>query len=228
MGRRLDRPGHEVRRRSARSASPSCGTCTRSSAAGLLDGGVDLILIETQFDLLGAKAAMVGARRAMQATGVEVPLQVQVTMELTGRMLPGTEIGAALAALDPMRPDVLGLNCATGPAEMSEHLRHLSQHARMPISCLPNAGLPSVVDGQMHYDLTPDQLAEYHAPLHHRVRRERRRRLLRHDTRAPRRRRRARAATSNRAPRTPEHEAGATSIYSLRAVPSGHVVPDHR
>jgi 5-methyltetrahydrofolate--homocysteine methyltransferase len=128
---------------------------------GLIDGGVDLIIIETQFDLLGAKAAMIGARRAMQATGREVPLQVQVTMELTGRMLPGTEIGAALAALDPMRPDVLGLNCATGPAEMSEHLRHLSQHARMPIACLPNAGLPSVVDGAMHYDLTPVQLAEY-------------------------------------------------------------------
>jgi 5-methyltetrahydrofolate--homocysteine methyltransferase len=78
-------------------------------------------------------------------------------------MLPGTEIGAALAALDPMRPDVIGLNCATGPAEMSEHLRHLSQYARMPISCLPNAGLPSVVDGQMHYDLTPQQLADYQA-----------------------------------------------------------------
>jgi 5-methyltetrahydrofolate--homocysteine methyltransferase len=130
---------------------------------GLLDGGVDLLIIETQFDLLGAKAAMIGARRAMKATGHEVPTQLQVTMELTGRMLPGTEIGAALAALDPMRPDVFGLNCATGPAEMSEHLRHLSQHARMPISCVPNAGLPSVVDGQMHYDLTPEQLADYHA-----------------------------------------------------------------
>jgi len=130
---------------------------------GLVEGGVDLILIETQFDLLGAKAAIVGARRAMRAAGVELPVQVQVTMELTGRMLPGTEIGAALAALDPMRPDVIGLNCATGPAEMSEHLRHLSKSARMPISCLPNAGLPSVVDGKMHYDLTPQQLADYQA-----------------------------------------------------------------
>jgi len=129
---------------------------------GLLDGGVDLIIIETQFDLLGAKAAMIGARRAMAATGREVPLQVQVTMELTGRMLPGTEIAAALAALDAMRPDVIGINCATGPAEMGEHLRHLSQHARMPIACLPNAGLPSVVDGHMHYDLTPGELADHH------------------------------------------------------------------
>jgi 5-methyltetrahydrofolate--homocysteine methyltransferase len=129
---------------------------------GLLEGGIDLLLIETQFDLLGAKAAMIAARRAMAAVGREVPIQVQVTMELTGRMLPGTEIGAALAALDPMRPDVIGLNCATGPAEMSEHLRHLSAYARMPISCIPNAGLPSVVDGAMHYDLTPDELAEFH------------------------------------------------------------------
>src|SRR5207245_1150836 len=92
-----------------------------------------------------------------------VPVQVQVTMELTGRMLPGTEIGAALCAVDALHVDVVGLNCATGPTEMTEHLRHLGRHARVPISCLPNAGLPSVVDGKMHYDLTPDQLAEHHA-----------------------------------------------------------------
>ena len=131
-------------------------------ARGLLDGGVDLFIIETVFDLLQAKTAIVGCRRAMAAVGRQVPIQVQVTIELTGRMLPGTEIGAALTALEAMRPDVIGLNCATGPAEMHEHLRHLSQHCRVPISCLPNAGLPSVVDGKMHYDLTPDQLAEYH------------------------------------------------------------------
>src|SRR6202044_3780648 len=77
-------------------------------------------------------------------------------------MLPGTEIGAALTVLDAMQVDVVGLNCATGPVEMSEALRHLSTASRMPISCVPNAGLPSVVDGAMHYDLTPDQLAEYH------------------------------------------------------------------
>ncbi|MET0727297.1 MAG: methionine synthase [Acidimicrobiales bacterium] len=130
-------------------------------AQGLIEGGVDVLLVETQFDLLGAKAAMIGCRRAMARVGREVPIQVQVTMEVTGTMLPGTEIGAALAALDAMRPDVLGINCATGPAEMSEHLRYLAQHARMPIACLPNAGMPSVLDGKMHYDLTPDQLAEY-------------------------------------------------------------------
>ena len=121
------------------------------------------MLVETVFDLLQAKAAIIGCRRAMAAIGRQVPLQVQVTIELTGRMLPGTEIGAALVALDALRPDVIGINCATGPTEMHEHLRHLSQHCRVPISCLPNAGLPSVVDGKMHYDLTPDQLAEHHA-----------------------------------------------------------------
>src|SRR5438105_4588661 len=131
-------------------------------ARGLLEGGVDLLIIETCFDLLQAKAAIIACRRAMAALGREVPVQVQVTMELTGRMLPGTEIGAALCALDAMRPDVIGLNCATGPAEMGEHLRHLSHHARMPISCQPNAGLPSVVEGRMHYDLTPEQLVEFH------------------------------------------------------------------
>ncbi len=129
-------------------------------ATALLEGGVDLFIIETQFDLLGIKAAMNGTRRAMAAGGREVPLQVQVTIELTGRMLPGTEISAALAAIDPMRPDVIGLNCATGPSEMGEHLRHLSQHARMPISVLPNAGLPSVVDGKMHYDLGPEEFRD--------------------------------------------------------------------
>ncbi|HEX2043951.1 MAG TPA: methionine synthase [Acidimicrobiales bacterium] len=132
-------------------------------ARALLEGGVDLFIVETVFDLLQAKAAIIGCRRAIAAVGRPVPIQVQVTMELTGRMLPGTEIGAALTALEALRPDVIGLNCATGPGEMHEHLRHLSRHCRVPISCLPNAGLPSVVEGKMHYDLTPDQLADYHA-----------------------------------------------------------------
>jgi 5-methyltetrahydrofolate--homocysteine methyltransferase len=131
-------------------------------AEGLLEGGVDLLIVETCFDLLQAKAAVIACRRAMAAVGRVVPVQVQVTIELTGRMLPGTEIGAALTALGALRPDVFGLNCATGPAEMGEHLRHLSQHSPFPISCIPNAGLPSVVDGKMHYDLTPEGLADYH------------------------------------------------------------------
>jgi 5-methyltetrahydrofolate--homocysteine methyltransferase len=130
-------------------------------ATGLLDGGADLLLIETQFDLLGAKAAINGARRAMRTAGREVPLQVQVTIELTGRMLPGTEIGAALTALDALGPDVFGINCATGPAEMYEPLRYLAGNSRMPISVIPNAGLPQVVDGEMAYDLTAQALADH-------------------------------------------------------------------
>ncbi|MHB8505145.1 MAG: methionine synthase, partial [Acidimicrobiales bacterium] len=131
------------------------------AAAGLLEGGVDLLLVETVYDLLQAKAAIIGCRRAMADAGRQVPLQVQVTIETTGRMLLGTEIGGALTTLDALRPDVVGVNCATGPAEMSEHLRHLSAHARSHLSVLPNAGLPSVVDGRMHYDLTPEQLAAH-------------------------------------------------------------------
>jgi 5-methyltetrahydrofolate--homocysteine methyltransferase len=130
-------------------------------ALGLLEGGVDFLLIETVFDLLSAKSAINGARRAMVALDRIVPLQVQVTIELTGRMLPGTEVGAALTVLDAMQVDVVGLNCATGPVEMSEALRHLSSASRVPIACVPNAGLPSVVDGKMHYDLSPDQLADH-------------------------------------------------------------------
>jgi 5-methyltetrahydrofolate--homocysteine methyltransferase len=129
---------------------------------GLLAGGVDVLLVETVQDLLQGKAALVAARRAMAKAGREVPVMVQVTVETTGRLLIGSEIGAALTALDALRPDVIGLNCATGPAEMTEHLRYLSQHARTFLSCLPNAGLPSVVDGKTHYDLTPEQLADAH------------------------------------------------------------------
>ncbi|HUP84205.1 MAG TPA: methionine synthase [Acidimicrobiales bacterium] len=132
-------------------------------ARGLIEGGVDVLLVETQYDLLGAKAGIIACRRAMSAVGREVPIQVQVTMENTGRMLVGTEISAACTALLAMRPDVIGVNCATGPREMSEHLRHLASHSTLPVACLPNAGLPTVVEGKMHYDLTPDQLAEFHA-----------------------------------------------------------------
>ncbi|MEI6298743.1 MAG: homocysteine S-methyltransferase family protein, partial [Actinomycetota bacterium] len=131
-------------------------------ARGLLDGGSDLFLIETCMDLLQIKAAMQACRRAMKIVGRDVPIQVQVTMETTGRMLVGTEIGAAYASLQAMKPDVIGINCATGPSEMQEHLRYLSEHSLIPISVLPNAGLPSVVDGRTHYDLTPEQLAEFH------------------------------------------------------------------
>jgi 5-methyltetrahydrofolate--homocysteine methyltransferase len=130
-------------------------------AYGLLEGGVDLLLVETMYDLLSGKAAIAACHRAMARHGRTVPIQAQVTIELTGRMLPGTEIGAAITALSPLGIDLIGLNCATGPVEMYEPLRQLSETAPVPLACLPNAGLPSVVDGKMHYDLTPDALAEH-------------------------------------------------------------------
>ena len=133
-----------------------------AQVVGLLAGGVDILLVETVYDLLQAKAAINGARRAMAAAGVLLPLMVQVTVETTGRMLVGTEIGAAVTALEALRPDVIGMNCATGPSEMTEHLRYLAQHGRTFLSCLPNAGLPSVVNGHTHYDLTPELLADAH------------------------------------------------------------------
>ncbi|MDA8102838.1 MAG: methionine synthase [Nitrospiraceae bacterium] len=131
----------------------------KEQAKGLITGGVDLLLVETVYDLLGAKAAIIGAREAMSELGLWVPIQTQVTVELTGRMLPGTEIAAALVALRAMDVDVIGMNCATGPSEMGEHLRYLTQNTTIPVSAQPNAGLPSVVEGKMHYDLTPEDLA---------------------------------------------------------------------
>ena len=189
----------------------------REQAVGLIEGGVDVLLIETQFDLLGVKAAMNGCRAAMVDAGREVPLQVQVTIELTGRMLPGTEISAALAALDPMRPDLIGLNCATGPSEMGEHLRYLSQHARMPISVLPNAGLPSVVDGKMHYDLTAEAFTTYVTRF---VREFGVRVVGGCCGTTPEYIRQLSAALAEMEPvplPTPTHEDGATSIYSFHA-----------
>ncbi len=134
-------------------------------AEGLLDGGIDLFLVETMYDLLGLKAAIAACRRAMTAAGREVPIQAQVTIETNGRMLAGTDIEAALAAVEALRPDVIGLNCATGPAEMIEPLRYLAAHSRTPISAIPNAGMPSIVEGEMHYGLTPDALADHHERL---------------------------------------------------------------
>jgi 5-methyltetrahydrofolate--homocysteine methyltransferase len=130
-------------------------------AFGLLEGGVDLLLVETMFDLLSGKAAIAACHRAMVRHGRVVPIQAQVTIEITGRMLPGTEIGAAITSLSALGIDLIGLNCATGPVEMYEPLRQLSETAVLPVTCLPNAGLPSVVDGKMHYDLSPDALAEH-------------------------------------------------------------------
>jgi 5-methyltetrahydrofolate--homocysteine methyltransferase len=129
---------------------------------GLVAGGADALLIETSQDLLQAKSAVVGAKRALAAAGVDLPVLVQVTVETTGTMLVGSEIGAALTALEALGIDAIGLNCATGPAEMSEHLRHLSRHCRLPVTCMPNAGLPQLTRDGAYYPLTPQQLADAH------------------------------------------------------------------
>lgn len=131
-------------------------------ALGLLEGGADVLIVETCQDLLQVKAAVAGAFAGMRRARRRVPLIVQVTVETTGQMLLGSDIAAALTAIEPLGADVIGMNCATGPAEMGEHLRYLSQHARTPLSCLPNAGLPELRDGRPHYPLTPPQLAQAH------------------------------------------------------------------
>ena len=130
--------------------------------AGMLAGGVDSVLVETAQDLLQAKAAIIGAKRAIRAAGVDVPVWVQVTVETTGTLLLGSEIGAALTALEPLGVEAIGLNCATGPAEMSEHLRQLAKHARVSLTCMPNAGLPVLGATGAHYPLTPGELADAH------------------------------------------------------------------
>lgn len=130
---------------------------------GLIEGGSDAILIETAQDLLQAKAAVIGAQRAMTAAGLEVPIIVQVTVETTGTMLLGSEIGAALTALEPLGIAAIGLNCATGPAEMSEHLRTLSKSTSLALTCMPNAGLPVLTAAGAHYPLTPTELGQAHA-----------------------------------------------------------------
>lgn len=130
-----------------------------TASRGLVDSGADALLIETTQDLLQAKAAVNGARQAIAEAGRDVVLIAQVTVETTGTMLLGSEIGAALNALQPLGIDLIGLNCATGPAEMSEHLRYLSKNADCAISVMPNAGLPILGPHGAEYPLTPDELA---------------------------------------------------------------------
>lgn len=129
-------------------------------ARGLIEGGSDALLVETSQDLLQTKAAINGCRTAIDVSGKDLLLIAQVTVETTGTMLLGSEIGAALTALEPLGIDVIGLNCATGPAEMSEHLRQLSQSSSVMLSCMPNAGLPILESGGARYPLTPKELAK--------------------------------------------------------------------
>jgi 5-methyltetrahydrofolate--homocysteine methyltransferase len=131
-------------------------------ASALIEGGVDVLLIETCFDLLQVKGAIGGVMDAMHKAGKRLPITVQVTLENTGTMLLGTEIGAALTALEPFDIDVVGMNCATGPHEMNDGVRHLCDNSTKFVSCLPNAGLPQNVDGKTVYPLQPQELADYH------------------------------------------------------------------
>ncbi len=131
-------------------------------AKGLIAGGADAFLIETSQDLLQTKAAVNGCKVAIAETGVRLPIFAEVTFETTGTMLVGSEIGAALTALEPLGLDAIGLNCATGPDQMSEHLRHLAKHASIPVVCMPNAGLPTLGAHGAEYPLTPTELATAH------------------------------------------------------------------
>jgi len=131
-------------------------------AAALIEGGVDILLIETAQDLLQAKIATVGVLEAMRKAGKRLPITVQVTLQESGTMLLGTEIGAALTALEPYDIDVIGLNCATGPAEMNEAVRYLALNSTKEVSVLPNAGLPQNEGGHAVYKLTPAELAKFH------------------------------------------------------------------
>ncbi|MFF3332060.1 methionine synthase [Streptomyces sp. NPDC002888] len=132
----------------------------QANAEGLLAGGADALIVETTQDLLQTKASVLGARRALEATGTQVPLLVSMAFETTGTMLLGSEIGAALTALEPLGIDMIGLNCSTGPAEMSEHLRYLTRHSRIPLLCMPNAGLPILTKDGAHFPLDAEGLAD--------------------------------------------------------------------
>ncbi len=127
-------------------------------AEALYDGGVDLFIIETSQDVLQIKAALNAVESVFQRKGERRPLMVSITMESTGTMLVGTDINAALTILEPYPIEILGLNCATGPDRMAEHIRYLSAHSPFVISCIPNAGLPENVGGHAHYRLTPMEL----------------------------------------------------------------------
>lgn len=138
--------------------------CFTEQALGLLAGNVDLFIIETCQDVLQIKAALTGVEEAFSQTGERRPLMVSVTMETTGTMLVGSDIAAVVAILEPFPIDILGLNCATGPEQMKEHMRYLSSCSPFVVSCIPNAGLPENVGGVAHYRLTP---IEMKMALHH-------------------------------------------------------------
>ncbi|HYO89708.1 MAG TPA: homocysteine S-methyltransferase family protein [Candidatus Limnocylindrales bacterium] len=131
-----------------------------AQAQGLIEGSADLLLIETSQDILEVKAAVWGIQRCFASLGVRIPLQVQVTLDVSGRMLFGTDIASALATLEALPVDVIGLNCSTGPEYMTEPIKYLVEYSRTPISVLPNAGLPINVDGEAVYPMEPDPFSD--------------------------------------------------------------------
>lgn len=132
----------------------------REQAAALAEGGVDVLLIETSQDILEVKAAVAGCERFRKEAGrYDIPIMAQVTLDQTGRMLLGTDIATALAILEELPISVIGMNCSTGPREMREPVRYLGEYSSVPISVIPNAGMPENVDGEAHYNLKPDALA---------------------------------------------------------------------
>jgi len=134
----------------------------REQAIGLIEGGIDVLKVETCQDLLQTKAALAGCALAFEETGKRIPVIASVTIETTGTMLLGSDIACALTTLEPLDiVDIIGINCATGPEQMVEHVRYLAEHCRRPVFIGPNAGLPEVVDGQACYTLTPEQFAKY-------------------------------------------------------------------
>lgn len=132
----------------------------REQATGLIQGGVDVLIIETSQDILEVRAAITGCHKAFEETRIYLPIQAQVTLDTTGRMLLGTDIRAALTILEGLEIDVIGLNCSTGPEHMREPIRVLGETSTLPVSCIPNAGLPLNVDGQAVYPMEPAPFAE--------------------------------------------------------------------
>ncbi|EEE39376.1 methionine synthase [Prochlorococcus marinus str. MIT 9202] len=125
---------------------------------GLIDGGVDLLLIETCQDVLQIKSALLASKEVLDSRNIDIPIMVSITMETTGTMLVGSDIASALTILEPFNIDILGLNCATGPEQMKEHIKYLSENSPFAISCIPNAGLPENIGGVAHYRLKPIEL----------------------------------------------------------------------
>ena len=125
---------------------------------GLTDGGVDLLLIETCQDVLQIKSALLASKEVLDSKNIDIPIMVSITMETTGTMLVGSDIASALTILEPFNIDILGLNCATGPEQMKEHIKYLSENSPFAISCIPNAGLPENIGGVAHYRLKPIEL----------------------------------------------------------------------